>query len=200
MIKRTTIILITSFIFILPVLSQGGYYDDPDERYGNKSKKRNNEGKWLFGGDLGLGFGNETYIAVEPLVGYQFSPRFIAGGGPVYVYEKSNYYNFKRSSYGGRGIAQFALIKDISELIGAIPLKLVTQTEYEFVNVKPYTVYSPSQVIEFDRTWISNWLIGFGISQPIGRNTNLTLLLMYDVTAHEYSYYNNPFLKISVGI
>lgn len=65
-------LLITTF---LPALAQ----DEPKTPFKDRI---------FFGGDLGLQFGNLTYIDVSPLVGYKITDKLHAGIGPTYIYYK----------------------------------------------------------------------------------------------------------------
>ena len=44
-----------------------------------------------FGGNLGLQFGNQTYIDISPLIGYKVTEKFSAGFGVTYIYYKQHF-------------------------------------------------------------------------------------------------------------
>lgn len=227
-------LLVLSGIFIalnLQSYAQYGYYDDPEARFGKKEEK-NKEPKWVFGGNFWLSFGQSTYVDVEPIAGYRVTPRFIVGGGPMYIYEKYNspidrkisapngsffyetaYKRIERHIWGGRAMMQYAIIPDLSELLNTAPLRIILQTEYEHYYLKPfyidqtqYTTSNNSTILEnyYDKRdkaeLVQNWLIGAGISQPLGPRAYLTITVMYDITQHPQSFQSNPIISVGIGI
>ncbi|MEW7289005.1 alpha-ketoglutarate decarboxylase [Aquimarina sp. 2304DJ70-9] len=65
-----------------------------------------------FGGNLGIGFGNDTFSGViEPYAVYNFSEEFAAGVGVSFGYTESN--NFTAFNYGGSLISFYSPIPEI---------------------------------------------------------------------------------------
>ncbi|PKV49321.1 hypothetical protein ATE84_1342 [Aquimarina sp. MAR_2010_214] len=65
-----------------------------------------------FGGNLGIGFGNDTFSGViEPLAVYNFNEQFAAGLGVSFGYIESN--NFTATNYGGSVLAFYSPIREI---------------------------------------------------------------------------------------
>ena len=58
--------------------------------------------KVVFGGTLGILFGDPTYVDVSPTIGYKVFPRLIVGCGPLYNYFYSRRYDEEYNIYGGR--------------------------------------------------------------------------------------------------
>ena len=75
-----------------------------EEKEIEKEKKESkfDKERLFFGGNLGLSFGDMTFINISPQVGYQFSQYFAAGGG----------INFISSSYTIRDYNGDKLYKD----------------------------------------------------------------------------------------
>ena len=197
--KKSQLILGIFLLVNSCLYAQLGYYDDPDALHSQKEEKK--DPKWVFGGDFWLSFGSTTFIDIEPIAGYRITPRLIFGGGPLYIYE--NYVKtFQIHTYGGRLLAQYALIPDLSEYLNISPLRIVVQTEYESFYTQPLVYDYWGYLVGISDTYVpvNNWLVGGGISQPIGKRVNITFSIMYDVTQHPYSPYSNPVISIGVGI
>lgn len=65
-----------------------------------------------FGGNLGIGFDNDTFSGViEPSVLYNFNEQFAAGMGVSFGYIESN--NFTATNYGGSILAFYSPIREI---------------------------------------------------------------------------------------
>ncbi len=150
----------------------------------------------IFGGDIGLSFGTITYIKIAPIVGYRITDRLAAGLGPIYIYEKYKNYNLESSTYGGKVVASFMVIKG-KDAGGVFPLgNIVFHAENEVINVEPL-YYDPYTYYYFfgDRVWIDNLLLGGGISQSMGGRFGISIYILWDVTQNEFSPYSNPILK-----
>ena len=198
--KKYTIVIGILILFCSSSFAQYGYYDDPDANFGKKKEKKEDP-KWVFGGELMLSFGQYTYIDVKPIAGYRITPRFIVGGGPIYIYE--NYYHqLESSTYGGRGIGQFIVIPDLSEYLNSPPLRIVVRSEYEYFYLQPiwHDPYSGYYFQDVNFYSVNNWLIGGGISQPLGRRMNLSITIMWDITHHPLSPHTNPIISVGIGI
>lgn len=74
-----------------------------------------NDGFWSnvsFGGNLGIGVGNDTFSGViEPSVLYNFNEQFATGMGVSFGYIESN--NFTATNYGGSLLAFYSPIREI---------------------------------------------------------------------------------------
>jgi hypothetical protein len=150
----------------------------------------------IFGGDIGLSFGTITYIKIAPIVGYRITDRLAAGLGPIYIYESYKNYNLESSTYGGKVVTSFTILKG-RDGGGVFPLgNIVFHAENEVINVEP--LYSDPYTLYYyfgDRVWIDNLLLGGGISQSMGGRFGISIYMLWDVTQHEFSPYSNPILK-----
>jgi hypothetical protein len=160
-----------------------------------EKEKRKLSERLVFGGDLGLSFGTITYIKIAPIVGYRLTDRLAAGLGPIYIYEKYKNYNLESSTYGGKALASFIVIKG-SDTGGSFGLgNIVFHVENELINVEalyydPYGYYYLG-----DRLWIDNLLLGGGLTQSMGGRFGVSVYILWDVTQNEYSPYSNPVIK-----
>ncbi len=109
---------IKNFLLILAVgFSLGSYaqfIDDEEPEYAEE-ETTDEPRKFFFGGNLGLMFGDYTYINISPTVGYRVHPKLSAGGGVIfeYVNDKTRYYTYSTSIYGFKLFAQSILFESI---------------------------------------------------------------------------------------
>jgi hypothetical protein len=155
--------------------------------------------RFYFGGDIGLSFGTLTYIKLAPEVNYRFSERFSAGVGPIYIYEKYKDIGFESSTYGGKVLASFTVLKG-KENGGTLGLgDLVLHGENEVINLEP-TIIDPYTYTYYvlKREWIDNLLLGVGLVQTISGRFKVGIYVLWDVTQNDYSPYSNPVFKFGV--
>jgi len=152
----------------------------------------------FFGGDLGLSFGTNTYIHLAPIVGYRITDRLSAGLGPIYIFEKSNYYDYQTSTYGGKALMSFAVIKNMDEYMNIGIGQIMLHVENEFINMQKLDyVSSTGKVYARDeRFWIDNLLAGAGLNFPFGTNAGINIYVLWDITHNQYSPYTNPVIRL----
>lgn len=76
------------------------------QRYGYP-QANTNTGRWLYGGNIGLSFGNNFFSAtLAPSALYQFTPKVAAGAGLNFSYASSNDF-YKATIWGGSLIGLF---------------------------------------------------------------------------------------------
>ena len=163
--------------FLLPIfilicfqgLTQNGY--EIDERSDWKER--------IFtGGNLGLQFGNNTYINVSPVVGYRITNELSGGVGVSYVYRRFSSGSFSASftDYGGNIFARYNLFKGFFAM-----------TQYEYLNF---------ELNEGTRQGFTSVLAGGGISEPMGNNAALSFTVLYNLSYREGepSPYNSPWV------
>lgn len=154
--------------------------------------------KVFFGGGVGAGFGDVTFISVSPIIGYRLTPRLSTGVRLMYQYTSFKYYDYidkREKTYNGNdfGIGGFATFS----LFGPIFL----QAEYEHLSYDGL-YYDGTQA----RTSFDSFLAGGGISQPIGRKAAFFLAALYNFSYKNFNNtnayrvpYNSP-VVIRVGI
>lgn len=192
--KRLRIVLVT--VITLCTISVQAQVEEPVAGNGNERQKVPFSQRLVFGGDIGLSFGSITYIKVAPVIGYRVTDRLTTGLGPIYIYEKYKNYDLQTSTYGGKVVVSFTLIKG-SGGSGIMGLgNIVAHAENEVVNVEPL-YYNPYLVYYFfgNRIWIDNLLLGGGLTQSLGGSFGISVFILWDVTKNEYSPYSNPIIK-----
>jgi hypothetical protein len=190
------------FIFILFLISIRlhliAQYEYPSEEATNQKKESHNNSKIYFGGNLGLWFGDITYIELTPLVGYKITPRLWAGGGPMYIYYKELDF-YKTSIYGGKVFGQFFIFKDLNETANINLGDIYIYAENEILNVEPLKVnFITGNYYKDDRKWIDITLVGFGMRYPIGDRVGISLTILWDINQNPEYYYDNPEIRLSV--
>jgi hypothetical protein len=155
-------------------------------------KGADNQSVWdrmFFGGNLGLQFGDLTYIDVSPLVGYKITEQFHAGIGATYIYYKYNDYygSYETSIYGGRIFSRYYPFENFFAHI-----------EYEILNLEvPAGPSSANGNYEnLVRDNINSLMVGGGYAQPLGGNAAMVIMLLFNLTEEPYSPYANPIIRI----
>lgn len=134
------------------------------------------------GGDLGLSFGNITFVNVNPIIGYRLNKVWSAGLGAKYIYYGEDYpaYNWKYSTsmYGGSVFTKY--------LIGE---NLLAHAEFETLNAEVREFLST----DLTRKWVPMGFVGGGYRQGLG-GTYIQILALYDVINDRHSPYRNQYL------
>lgn len=139
----------------------------------------------VYGGNMGLNFGNVTSIGISPFVGYKVTPKFIPGIGASYTFIKFNFSNYPSESmqiYGGSIWSRYYVLEN-----------LFAYGEYEVLNGEWDPYYRPNVRYNLNST-----LLGGGYQQSFGGLSSYVLVL-YNVTQDADSPYMSP-LIIRVGI
>jgi len=156
----------------------------------DRKKKPDPENDWrkkiFLGGNLGLSFGNITFIDISPLVGYKVTDKFHLGVGAIYNYYsyKDTYYGtnyvFRTSLYGGRCFARYYVMENI-----------FLQTGWDKINRDdPY--------ILGQRVWVDNYLVGGGVRYPVGDRLSFVAVGLWNLNASIYSPYPNPIIQLGI--
>lgn len=144
--------------------------------------------KFYVGGYLGLTFGTYTNIDVSPIVGYRFLPNFSMGIGFIYNYTSQNNVGLSgndkisTSNWGGRINANYVLFNF-----------LALGVEYQYLSVDYYSGWdNASNSPIYQKEPVNILFVGGGISQKVGRNAAIYIMVYYDLLQNQYSpYYNN---------
>lgn len=186
--KNLYLILLFS-CFTLSVFAQ---YDQDSSRVSEKpSREKNNtpfKDRLFFGGDLGLNFGDVTYIYLAPTIGYKLNERLGVGLGPSYSYlQDKRYSNFtyETSTYGGRLFSQYR-VWDQAILYG----------EYGLINAEVYDLLQTNLV----RATIPSLLLGGGYLAEIGDNSNFTIMALWNFAESNYVFYENPIIRAGFNV
>ena len=143
----------------------------------------------FFGGDLGLSFGDITYIRLAPIIGYNISPKLSVGAGPSYQYYKDNRFSgYQTSIYGGSAFGRYFVIENI-----------FLQTEVEVLNLESVN-YNPVTDFVRERVTIPIWFVGAGFSQRTANGSGFFIGIFYDVIGDINSPYPNDFVVRAGGM
>lgn len=145
----------------------------------------------FFGGGLGLQFGSMTLIEVSPLVGYKVTPKFSIGISPTYKYYHYNDYygpsmDFKTNVFGGSIFSRYVIWEN-----------LFAHVEFETL---AYNTEVPGYPVT--REQYNSFFVGGGYNQPIGGNSAMYILALWNLNDTPDSPYVNPVIRVgfSVGL
>jgi hypothetical protein len=147
----------------------------------------------FFGGNLGLQFGTITDIQISPMIGLWVLPRLAVAVGPDYRFYKDP--DDQTTLYGGKGYAQFVVIKNINSFlpVGA-NTGIFLQVENDLLSLESSFWRNPSLSGRFI---INTVLAGAGISQQIGRRASLNFMVLWALNDSNYGVYSDPEIRVS---
>ena len=175
------VLLTMIFVITVTITVKGQVYENNKEENTEKIPIKD---RFFTGGDLGLLFGNLTYINISPLLGFKVTKRYSIGIGVNYEYLRIAKINYSASIYGGRIFNQFLIIEN-----------LFAHVEYALLNIEVQT-----GAFETERRWFGLPLIGGGIRQELFGNSFLDLLILYNLNDSYLLPYPNPIIRVSVNV
>lgn len=172
-------------LLLLLTLSQVASAQKTDDDYAtDQSVKSPNEKpkppfteRLVFGGNLGGYFGNQTFVQINPMVGYKTTSWWINGVGLNYMYVSSR--NYSQSVYGASVWSRAYAFRS-----------LFAQTEFEMLKL---TARNPLN--ETFRANVPVWFVGGGY-QSTGQGFGLSIMMLYDVIQDPNSPYSTPVFRI----
>lgn len=168
---------IFSIILFLASISLEGFSQQKSPKEKKKPDIPFHE-RLIFGGNLGLQFGDITFIDASPLVGYKVTEKLIAGVGLTYIYIKYNSFGgYNTNIYGGRVFSRFFMLDNIF-LHGEVE-SLNGQWDY-FTN---------------RRFYVTNVLAGGGYRQALGPKAFANLTVLWNFNESAFSPYANPIIR-----
>lgn len=181
---KTKTPLLLLVLMLLSVSVNAQQYVKEDEE---KKEKKNKDfwDKVYVGGNVGLQFGSSTFLAISPLVGYNFTKKLSAGAGVTYQYYhyKDAFYDIETHVYGGRIFARYMITE-----------YLFAYTEYEHLNLEAFD-FSPRRRVD-----VGSLLGGAGYIQRMTDNIALQAMLLYNFTQSYYTPYQNPIIRIGITV
>jgi outer membrane protein assembly factor BamA len=140
-----------------------------------------------FGGNVGLQFGNQTVIGLNPIIGYKVTERFSSGVGLKYQYYryKEAGFSYETNTYGGSVFGRYNVYNG-----------LFAYSEYEILNMEVYE----NQIQSPLRRNVDSWFVGGGYSQPLGARSSVFIMVLYNLTESYYTPYSNPLFRMGFGI
>lgn len=185
MAMNTTFRLLFLYLIFLPLFSIG--QDQIPEPIVEKKLPVTFADHLVYGGNMGLSFGNVTNISISPMVGYKVTDRFIPGVGATYNYLKFKYYGYAPEVvhiYGGSVWARYYALENI-----------FAHAEYEMLNGEWDPYVRPGY-----RYYLNSVLLGGGYRESFGGLSSY-ILVLYNVTFDEDSPYNSPLIiRVGFGI
>jgi hypothetical protein len=185
-IKRTLLFFVITGLFYNVVSAQNetpDSYVQPQEQEAKKTKNNKDDfaKKLRYGGSFGAFFGQQTYIELNPKVGYQVNNRLVAGLGLNYIYFSVRDYGqkFVTHIYGPTVFAQYAIYSG-----------LFAYGEFNAYNVSSYNPLPPYTA---ERIWIGSAPIGIGFYSG-GQIGGVYLAALFDLINNPASpYYTGNF-------
>jgi len=167
--------------------------DEDQTSDNNKTENPTNDSwkeKIFFGGNLGVGFSSgNTFVLIQPMVGYKVTEKFSAGLSPLYMYrsfELVDYlgkkYSFSDNIFGPGVFAKFSIIEN-----------LFAYSEYLGVSYKQFDSH-----FNLKRVWSNNMFVGGGYLSGTGGKGAYIMVLYNVLYDPNNSFYSSP-LDIRVG-
>lgn len=194
-------------IFITCLLLAGCYAGDvnaqyytPQSRYYQPEDTAVHKGfdknKLFVGGNVGLAFGNITYLNLSPDVGYRFSKLLAAGFQINGQYESVRLRDAtgtvnQKQQYGLVGVGVFGRVYPIEQIFVHL------QPEMNFIFGKTKYDNATSRY----REQVPSFLAGVGYSQNIGGSSAFTIMVLYDILQRSDSPYGDkPIFRAGVDL
>lgn len=156
------------------------------------------ESKWYYGGTVGFNFWSDYfYLSLNPLVGYQVSPKFSVGGKLMYAYINDQRYEPFELTSNNYGAGLFARFRPIYQIY--------LHAEFDYASYEDYTLYDPivgEPYTESERNWVPFLLLGGGFVQRVGPNAAVYVEVLFDVLQDDNSPYEDwdPIISIGGGV
>ncbi|MBK7498078.1 MAG: hypothetical protein IPI19_03005 [Ignavibacteriales bacterium] len=190
--KNIILVMIFPFLVASPQTS----YSDTNISNQPKEVQQSEPSKWYYGGTVGFNFwGDYFYLSVNPLVGYQVSPKFSVGGKVHYSYindSRSELGDFTSHNYGASIFTRYRPI-----------YQAYLHAEFAYASYENPTSFNIStKSWGSERTWVPFLLLGGGFVQNIGPNASVYAEVLFDVIQDENSPYEDwdPIISVGAGI
>ena len=186
-------ITLNTLLFYFLTLANLSIGQDNDEWVQDEDQKVSKGFDWekvYTGGGLALQFGTYTFIDISPLVGYRLTEDLSVGFGVSYKYLSDNRIKgYNSHLYGGNLFSRYVFAENF-----------FGQVEYELINVEYFTVNGAGLITDSERKDVSYLWIGGGYRQPIGPNSYLNLMALYNLNESIYSIYPNPLYRVGFNV
>lgn len=186
---RSLIVLLFSLFLSGQLFAQRNAPDDRKPETQQRPDRKFDPSKLVFGGNMGLNFGDFTFVNLSPQVGYQFSDFITAGAGVNYVATSIKTRNFNtgdelfRENYGYAGLNLFTRVFPVNFLF----VSLQPEMNYSWGKIK-FKDGRPDQQLE--ASWIPSALVGAGAVLGGGRaGRGMLLSVQYDLAQDPRSPY-----------
>ncbi|MCX7954477.1 MAG: hypothetical protein N3A01_04720 [Bacteroidales bacterium] len=153
----------------------------------NKNEKFFSWHKVFFGGNIGLQFGQETFIEFSPLIGYRITDNFSIGFQILYTYYNFNHLNsnISTSIFGNSYFARYYFSNSI-----------FVHGEYQWMSLES-KYFNPYLVGIQKRFIVHNVYAGGGYRVRIGERSYMSIIILYNLNQNQYSPYENPVIRVN---
>ena len=148
-----------------------------------------NAGRVFYGGGVGVGFGDVTYLNISPFVGYRVDERLSVGAGLIYRHSKDERFarDITTNDYGANLFARYTIV-------GPFFVHGEVETlSYEYVRADLST----------NRTNATSFFGGGGVSKSIGGNASVYAAALYNFSydSQSPSPYSSPWvIRFGIGV
>lgn len=161
------------FVFGVVLLCTNTIYAGKNEISEFQMNSAKSRGGIVFGGALGLSFGNYTMVNISPQVGYAFNHKFTLGGGVAY-----NYYSYSLS--------------DLTlSYLGLNVYARYNPVRYVNLQIQPeiYGRWGREDGKNISSDYVPVLLVGAGGIIPVTPHSGIMVMLYYDVLQNEKTPY-----------
>jgi len=144
--------------------------------------------RFWFGGGVGIGFGDVTYVSIEPIVGYAATERIDVGARLIFRYRDDERYSpsLSATDYGASLFSRYSVTRPV-----------FLQLEYEYLSYEYPLLDGSSERDDYDSLFA-----GAGVSQVLGDHSSFFVAALYNFSydEDELSPYDDPWvLRVGVG-
>ena len=142
-----------------------------------------------YGGNLGLSFGNITYIDISPMIGYQVSDYYSAGVTFTYQYFNDKRIDISGNVIGGGIFNRFHITEEF-----------FLHAEYQNLSYSELNAISDNG--SNDRLTVPYLWLGAGFNQRVGGSAAIFVSFLYDVIQDPNGLLQNPQIRggVTLGI
>lgn len=184
MMFRVALILSLILVLSAPCLAQYDYVSDSTSTAADKKKKpfilKEN---LVYAGNVGLAFGNITYVQASPMVGVKIKPDLTAGVGVDYIFYGAQGFR-NQSLYGGSLWSRYFVTNNI-----------FLTSQYQVMNRE---LFSPRE--GYYRANVNMLFLGGGILLGERNGFSMTISGMFDVIEDPNSPFTNPIIRVGTAI
>lgn len=183
MIYRLVVVCLLILAATEDVSAQYDYVSDSVSTGSEKKKKPFKLSERLvFAGNMGLSFGNFTYVQASPMVGVKLRPNLTCGVGLDYAFIGAQGYR-SQNLYGGNLWSRYFITDNI-----------FLTTQYQALNRELYTPRDG-----YYRANVNMFFVGGGIFVGDRDGVGATITGMYDVIEDPNSPFSNPVIRIGTA-